>query len=52
MKEVPLVVHKCLKFPHGNEVFTIHHSPFNPSSSKGNLSLEAFLPEPMEPITP
>lgn len=52
MKVVPSVIHKCLKFPHGNEVVTIHHSGFNPLSSKGNFSLESFCPTPIKPITP
>jgi hypothetical protein len=46
------VVHKCLKFPFGKEIFTMHHNDFNHVSSHGNFSLDLFWLEPMEPIRP
>lgn len=47
MKVVPSVVHKCLKFLLDNEIFIVHHSDFNPLSSKSNFSLEVFCPKLM-----
>lgn len=44
MNFIPLVVHKCLNFPFGNEVITINGSGFSPMSSRGKFSLDLFCP--------
>jgi hypothetical protein len=49
---ISLVVHKCLKFPFGNEILTMHHNDFDLLSSCGNVSLDFFWPEPIQPIRP
>jgi hypothetical protein len=51
MDVIPLV-HKFLKFPFENNIFTLHHSRFNPFSSHRNFSLLFFWCELMEPIEP
>lgn len=41
-------LHEC--HPFENEIFTMHHSGFNPLYSHGNFSLDLFWPQPMDPI--
>jgi hypothetical protein len=52
MGAIALNLHKCLKFPFENDIYTMHHSGFNPISSHGKFSLDYFWPKPMEPIKP
>jgi hypothetical protein len=43
-------MHKFLNFPFDKGIYTVHHIFFNPMSSHGNISLDKFSLEPMEPI--
>lgn len=49
---IVLTIYKFLKFPFDKDLYTMHHSGFNPMAFCGNFLLDYFWFKPMEPIKP
>lgn len=52
MQAIPSTIHKYFKFPHNGQIITINHSLYQPTSRRGNFTLDYFWPQQPKPLKP